>query len=50
MHFVFLAGVLETVKELGLKRWTLLTLNGRHIGYVVEGAGTDQMMVDGCNY
>ena len=31
--------VLKTVKSLSVERWTLLTLNGRHLGYVAEGAG-----------
>ncbi len=31
--------VLITVKNLNVKCWTLLILNGRHLGYIVEGTG-----------
>ena len=30
---------LKTVKKLSVELWTLLTLNGRHLGYVAEGEG-----------
>lgn len=32
VHFDFSAGALKTVKKLSVERWTLLTLNGLHIG------------------
>jgi len=30
---------LKMVKKLSVKRWTLLTLNGCHLGIVAEGEG-----------
>ena len=30
---------LKTVKKLSVELWTLFTLNGCHLGYVVEGKG-----------
>ena len=32
-------GALKTVKKLSVELWTLLALNGRHLGYVAEGEG-----------
>lgn len=30
---------LKTVRKLSVELWTLLALNGRHLGYVAEGEG-----------
>ncbi len=35
----YLDSVLITVKKLNVERWTLLTLSGHHLAYVVEGKG-----------
>lgn len=35
-HWKYPDGALQTVKKCSVKRWTLLTLNGRHLGYVAE--------------
>ena len=32
-------GALKMVKKLSVELWTLLGLNGRHLGYVAEGEG-----------
>ena len=38
VHYKYPDGALITVKKLSVDRWTLSTLNGRHLGYVAEGA------------
>ena len=35
-HWKYPDGALQTVKKCSVKRWTLLTLNGRHLSYVAE--------------
>ena len=32
-------GALKTVKKLSVELWTLLALNGGHLGYIAEGEG-----------
>ena len=39
MHCEYPDGALKTVKKLSVELWTLLALNGRHLGYVAEGEG-----------
>ncbi len=39
LHYEYSDGVLVTVTKLSVERWTLLTLNGHHLGYVAEGEG-----------
>lgn len=39
LHCEVLDAVLKTTKNLSVERWTLLTLNGCHLVYVVEEAG-----------
>ena len=38
VHYKYPDGALITVKKLSVDRWTLSTLNCRHLGYVAEGA------------
>lgn len=44
-HFDFSAGALNTVKKLKVGHQALLTLNECYLGYVVEGAKMDQMII-----
>ena len=39
MHCEYPDGALKTVKKLSVELWTLLALNGRHLGYVADGEG-----------
>ncbi|MDF4966884.1 hypothetical protein P3578_24460 [Vibrio parahaemolyticus] len=39
MHYEYPDGALKTVKKLSVELWTLLALNGRHLGYIAKGEG-----------
>ena len=38
VHWKYLGGALKTIYNFRVDRWTLSTLNGRHLVYIAEGA------------